>query len=108
MTTVTTSIDPATGGVTVSWTAPTDTGGLTLTKYLIEVFDSSGSWVEDAACDGSDSTIFAALSCTIPMENLVNTHTLTFDTLVVFRASAFNAIGAGATSDPNTDGARIR
>jgi hypothetical protein len=68
MATVTTSIDSSTGGVTITWAEPATNGG-SITSYTIEILDEAGStWsTELTDCDGSDSGIMSALSCTIPM-----------------------------------------
>jgi hypothetical protein len=42
MNVVTTSIDPATGGVVISWTAPNNNSE-TIDAYNIEILDSTGT-----------------------------------------------------------------
>ena len=71
MSAVTTSIDSSTGGITIVWTAPVANGD-DITSYTIEIVDEAGStWATEATdCDGSDTTIMAALTCTIPMATI--------------------------------------
>jgi hypothetical protein len=73
MTTVTTSIDATTGGVLISWTAPSS-NAQPITSYLIEIADSlHASWYADTTlCDGSSSTVMSTLSCVIPMNTLTS------------------------------------
>lgn len=107
--TATTSIDPATGGVVLTWSAPASTGGIALTSYLVEVQGADSSWNTDPACPSSDSGLVGSPTCTIPMASLVaSPHLLAFDALVAVRLTAANALGAGPTGPANTDGARIR
>lgn len=55
MAAVTTTIDSATGGVKIAWTAPHD-GSDTITSYTITISDSSGTYKEDTTnCDGSNA-----------------------------------------------------
>lgn len=80
--TATTSIDGATGGVTIVWTAPSSNGGVTISAYKIEIQSNAGAWNIDASCDGT--TLVVAKTCTVPMSNLVATtplpaHSLPFD-----------------------------
>jgi hypothetical protein len=70
MSAVVTSIDAATGGVTVYFTAP-DANSDTITAYKIEVGHGASSWSEEAtSCDGSSSAVMTAMGCTIPMSAL--------------------------------------
>lgn len=70
MDTVTTSIDSSTGAVRITWTAP-DSNGDDITRYTILIGDESGStYTESTDCDGSDSAIISALSCTVDMSTL--------------------------------------
>lgn len=90
---VVTSIDPLTGGLKVSWTAPAS-NSYPITKYLIEIAKSDlSAWSEDALhCDGSSSTVIVNMYCIIPMSTLTNplTYNYGFDSMVVVRASAYN------------------
>lgn len=105
----TTSIDAATGGVVLAWSAPASTGGIALTSYLVEVQGNGGGWSTEPACPSSDASLVASPTCTIPMASLVaSPHLLAFDALVVVRLTAANALGSGPTGPENTAGARIR
>ena len=83
MPTATTSIDGATGGVTIVWTAPASNGGVAISAYKIEIQSNAGAWNTDTSCDGT--TLVAAKTCTVPMSNLVAVgnalypHSLPFD-----------------------------
>ena len=108
----TTSIDAATGGVEVSWTAPGD-GSDTITVYEVEVRDSLGNWIADpVGCGGTpgptDATIVTQESCILPMTELSGTLGLPFDSLVEVKFAARNSYGLGADSPVNTVGARTR
>lgn len=81
ITTVTTSIDSSTGGVQITWTLPSINGS-PLTAYIIKVKNGAGTFVTDASCDGSLSTIITARSCIIPMTTLTSSLSLTYDTLI--------------------------
>lgn len=104
--TPTTTIDPSTGGLVISWASPTAHGS-PITAYLIEVRDRLASqWAADASCDGSDSAVVAALQCQIPMLTLTAApYSYTLADLIVVRVSAYNAKGWGPTSTDNAAGA---
>lgn len=104
--TPTTSINPDTGGLVISWVAPAAHGS-PITAYLIEVRDRVASqWIADSSCDGSDSAVVAALECEIPMLTLTaSPYSYTLADLIVLRVSAYNAKGWGPTSADNADGA---
>lgn len=62
--------------VLISWTAPSDTGGagVAITQYKIELLLTDGTYREDTTnCDGTDSAVVAAASCSIPMATLTST-----------------------------------
>ena len=109
----TTSIDPATGGVAISWTAPSARGD-PITAYLVEIADAAGAtWNTVTSCNGADPTIMAALTCVVPMSTLTATSnpelSYVFDQVVYVRVSATNSYGYGLVSPTNDNtGARIR
>jgi hypothetical protein len=109
MVAATTAIDAATGGVTISWTAPAD-GGDAITEYKVEIRGGGGVFsTESTACPGTDATLLSSRSCLVPMSTLrAAPHSLAFDAFVEVRLSARNAYGWGASSAVNTDGARVR
>jgi hypothetical protein len=106
MATVSTAIESAAGAVTITWLQPAD-GSDTITAYLVEIKDSSGAWqAENTYCDGTDSAVISALTCTVPMSALTaSPYSLAFDALVEVRASARNSYGWGAVSSTNAVGA---
>jgi len=86
--------DTALGGsLNVAWTAPTDTGGLPVTGYLVEIATSAnGPWsVTAGTCNESTTRTSTSTSCTISE--------LTNGTAYFTRVSAINAAGVTATSD---------
>ena len=105
--TVTTSIDPATGGVLIEWTAPHD-GSQDITEYLVEIGNAdSTTWNEEAVnCSGDEPSL---TSCIVPMDVFVaGPFDLAFDQLVVVRVTAINFYGSSTPSVINTVGAQIR
>ena len=55
----TTTIDPVTGGVLISWSQPANNGNI-ITGYKIEILDTTGTiWSTTTSCDGTLSTIIA-------------------------------------------------
>jgi hypothetical protein len=72
MSAVVTSIDSATGGVLITWSAPYN-GGASIDAYKIQISDAlyTGAWYEDTACDGTSSTVIAAMQCIIPMSTII-------------------------------------
>jgi hypothetical protein len=101
MATPTTSIDSATGGVTITWTAPASNGD-DITSYTVEILnEATDTWsTETTDCDGSDSTIMGALSCTIPMSTFAAAP-FTYTTLsldIPVRLSATNDFGTSTAS----------
>jgi hypothetical protein len=96
----TTSIDPTTGGLLVSWAAPYD-NAQTITAYKVEVA-YGGNWAEETGgCDASDSTVMANMQCIIPLSALrASPFNLVYGDLLQVRVSAYNDYGWGETSDP--------
>lgn len=109
MTAVTTSIDAATGGVTISWTAPHD-GSDAIVEYKIEIKQNDGNWYHETThCVGTSATLLSTRQCTVPMSALTASPlSLAFDALVEVRASARNAFDWSIVSPTNTAGAKIR
>lgn len=107
----TTSIDPATGGVMITWTAP-DAQGAAISAYKIEIADKAmTTWIEDASCNGADPAIRDSLVCVVPMSDLTDpaTYGYVFDDVIVVRVSATNSYGFGPVSDQSDNtGARVR
>jgi hypothetical protein len=104
-----TAIDGATGGVTISWTAPAD-GSDPIVEYRVEIKSAGGTFnIESTACLGTQASVVSGRTCLLPMTTLRSApHSLPFDALVAVRLAARNSYGWGATSAENTGGARIR
>ena len=75
--------------IDLSWTAPSDDGGVSITGYRIEVSNNGSSWSNLEANTNSASTTY--------------THTgLTAGTTRHYRVSAINSEGAGPASNADT------
>jgi len=80
---VTTAIDDATGGVTISWDLPASTNGSPITAYVIKVKDNASTYqLELSNCDGSTQTIIDDRECTIPMSIFTSTFSLAVNVLI--------------------------
>ena len=87
--------------VAISWSLPSDTGGLTITGYLLEVKTNTGTFVTDLTnCNaGSDTTIINARTCTFPVDTLRADPFLLGDSESIFaRVTAINDIGSSTVS----------
>ena len=107
MSAVSTSIDPSTGGLQLSWVAPSN-GHETITSYSVEIANSAGAYSTHTNCLSSISAVMLNLKCIVPMSDLTSTYGLSFETLVLVRAKASNAYGDGDYSPINTAGGKIR
>ena len=76
---------PGNTHVTLTWTAPADTGGASITGYRIESKTGDGEWTQQIASTGSATTS-------------ANVTGLTNGTDYTFRVSAINSAGAGPAS----------
>ena len=77
---------PSDGAVSLTWSAPTNTGGSSITGYFIELSSSSGSsWTTAIANTGTSVTAAVITG-------------LTNGISYMFRVSALNAVGASAVS----------
>ena len=94
-----TSIDPATGGVVITWTAPNNDGSV-ISAYLIEIANVAGTaWSSVSTCNGSDPSVVAALTCIVPMSTLTaDPFDYLFGNVVYVRVSATNTYGFGSVS----------
>lgn len=73
---------PGVGSVALSWTAPTNTGGVSLTDYIVQYSTNQSNWTTFA--DGTSTATTATVSG------------LTGGTNYYFRVSAVNSVGTGA------------
>jgi hypothetical protein len=73
---------PAVGSVALSWTAPTNTGGVSLTDYIVQYSTDQSSWTTFA--DGTSTATTATVTG------------LTGGTNYYFRVAAVNSAGTGA------------
>lgn len=94
----------------VSWSAPSSDNNFSVTAYRILIGNNSGAFAEDTnLCDGSDSTTFTNRYCYIDMEVLAaSPYSIAFDTLMTFKAQAFNERGWSDESDANTSGTKMQ
>jgi len=105
-----TTIDPTTGGVFVSWSAPYNNGA-TISKYSILIYNKiNAAWVEDIAyCDGRLPSIVASLRCLFPMSVIRDTYGYNFKDLVTAKLQAYNVYGWSISySEVNAFGATVR
>ena len=72
---------------TVSWTAPSNTGGSAITGYLVEESRDGGAWQELGATRSADTS--------------TGVEDLTPGSTYQFRVSAINSAGTGAASQPS-------
>ena len=76
--------------VSLSWSAPVDTGGSAITGYMVESsVDAGVSWSTVVADTGSTDTTYVATG-------------LTNGTTYTFRVSAINAVGGGGASSTSS------
>ena len=73
---------PGVGSVALSWTAPTNTGGASLTDYIVQYSTDQSSWTTFA--DGTSTATTATVTG------------LTGGTNYYFRVAAVNSVGTGA------------
>jgi hypothetical protein len=73
---------PGVGSVALSWTAPTNTGGVSLTDYVVQFSTDQSSWTTFA--DGTSTATTATVTG------------LTGGTNYYFRVAAVNSVGTGA------------
>lgn len=107
MDTVVTSTDSSTGNMVITWTAPSSNGGRTVTAYSVQVLEygTTSTYADMTSCDGTDSSIISALSCSVPMTELVDDHSYVLGATPKIRAAAINSLGTAEYSDDNTSGA---
>lgn len=99
---------PATPSTTVSgsnilidWEAPNDNGS-PITSYTVLIKYSQGyTFREDSVnCDGSDSTIIANTSCTVPLSTLTSApYSLQSGDSIIVLVIASNSVGSSSESN---------
>lgn len=92
----TTSIASGSVYVDITWTAPASNNNFAEDKYLVQILKSDGiTWYEDTTyCDGSHSTIFADLKCSIPLTVLRSTtYGLAYGNVIYAKVKAHNDRG---------------
>jgi hypothetical protein len=92
----------------IEWTEPYN-GGDPLTKYMIEIKGTNGSWnTEMTYCNGADPVIITSKFCAIPISVLIIApFELIQGNLIEVRVRGVNRIGDGLNSDVNLVGALI-
>lgn len=90
MSVVTTTIDPATGGLKIAWTAATSNSE-SITAYKIEILDvTDTTWSQDlTSCNGANAIVISNLYCIVPMSTLIaSPFSYPYGDLVEIRISA--------------------
>lgn len=107
---VSTTVDDATGKLKISWLPPSSNGD-SITEYKVEIAETllATYYAESTYCPGTSTTLLQNLYCLVPMTALTALpYSYGVNRVVVVRISAKNSYGFGATSTPNTSGARVR
>jgi hypothetical protein len=93
--------------VVVAWTLP-NIHSSTITAYDIQFKKSDGTFVPQLTyCDGTQTGIVTARTCSIPMAAVIALTGRAVDTLITVKINALNARGYGDYSEVNTVGALI-
>jgi len=97
--------------VIVDWPATPDTHGADITSYQVLFLESDGTTYTEhlADCDGADTGIRDARTCTIPMSVFREApYSLSIDDPIIGTITATNDKGTSDTSDPNTVSASVQ
>ena len=94
--------------IDVSFVVPDDSGSPIL-SYQIAFFDNNLNDYREVAdlCDGSDSATMAALSCSVPIYELIAQLGYTQGEIVLVKGRASNSEGFGVLSSPNSSVATV-
>ena len=87
--------------IVISWSLPSDLGGLAIGGYKLEIKASSGTFETDLAnCNAeSDSTIISSRTCSVPVSVLrANPFDLGDSSTIFARVTAINDIGSSIAS----------
>ena len=87
----------------VTWSAPSDTGGLTITGYIIEFREDDGTtYSSSSLCDGTSTAVISARSCTIAMTEFTGAnYLLDLNDPVIVRIKATNVFGDSTNYSPD-------
>jgi hypothetical protein len=96
----TTTFDRTLQIVKVDWTAPTDNGS-PITSYKVELRQSNLIYSEElVSCNGADAAIMAALSCSVPVDTLLQApFSLQWGSNIYARIVAVNLYGESQVSE---------
>ena len=109
MVAATTQIDTDVTQVKISWTTPTDNGGMSVTGFKVMIGSVNGNFYESkSTCNGSDPTIRDAATCNVPLLTLVGLpFLLKQGNIVKVKLIPVNLIGEGLPSAINSVGALV-
>ena len=87
--------------ISVSWSEPSDLGGLTITAYVLKIKTSTETYEVDVInCDATSDTIINARTCTIPVATLkAAPFNLEGQDNVIAVVTAVNAVGESPVSN---------
>lgn len=102
-----TSVNDLETYISISWSLPSQTGGVSISGYRIYIETSSGSWSQEPInCDGiNDFAVISQRSCSIPVDILRATpFNLTTGKSIRAKVIAFNVIGDSIESQIGSGG----
>mmetsp|Transcript_9442 Transcript_9442/g.8981 ORF Transcript_9442/g.8981 Transcript_9442/m.8981 type:complete len:609 (+) Transcript_9442:2746-4572(+) len=91
-----------------TWSALSDTGGLTIDAYDVEIYNPAASTfsVDLTLCNGP--TLVGTETCTMDMASLISSHGYLYGDILGVRVRAHNSIGYGAFSPVSVTGAFVQ
>lgn len=93
--------------VWIDWDEPEDHSS-TITSYDVYFLSSTGTYVQSTSeCPGNTADTLTYTSCNVSMTEIISVTGLSRDTVIRVKVRATNAIGSGAYSELNTEGATI-
>lgn len=91
----------------IEWSDPTDTGGLTIASYTIEVKIGASTYQtvdQSTECTESAANILSLTQCTISVATLSGSpYSLASSTAVIARITATQTVGSVTSADGGTD-----